>query len=851
MASVRTGALFVRVLGVALSLLVVAGGVPLGKPSSARAENPGIAPSVPLALATATSVVLQLDDRHSLAVRASVGMGAARQREREAFAGVQDVVTTYDLVSGGRVLGTLRLTVRRLPEGNVAVFSRLDAADKEVSVDLELRAGGDSCSLLKFDPEVRPEPQYGPHFGYDRVTNPVGIVEVRNGGSPTSAVLVSKAYEFRELVSTYSGGRASVVKELVEEREEMSLSGSGSPASISLDLSARESSCERFFVVSPRPLVDADLPARQLSLVRGKTWAWADHTGPYMKGPWSIEPFTREGYVRAQSTMRNPRMMRSACATGSLFLRDLTYSNLYSLWLIRGGDGLWRTEWTSTWVKNGTGIVAPFVDTRHNETIGMWILEFAGTMGASDSLVSALERATRPFAEYLVEKAKEDRVMRTATGYLLHDYYDDVTGRNHSHVSLNHALGEMNYLLELYARFFEPRYLSTALAVRNAVRDTGDAWIAPSGDLWYGIGADGSYFGMDYQTVTLYDLILGQELLEESVGEREPAFDRLIASKQAFLRASGGPDGIGQNGGSHFETAAMASRTAHPDGSDSVIIATARSWPDALGASSLAAALDAPLLLVARSSVPAVIREEITRLGATNAVIVGGDLAVSWAVEQRLEAVGLRLERLAGADRYATADAVARMTIDQLGEDFDGHALVVSGQNFPDAIAAAPLAAARGWPFFLARPDTGLSAETEAAMDGVAEVVVVGGVAAVSDETIGQLKDRFGNAQVERLSGEDRYATAARVATHAAEREGLAWDRVGIASGERFADALVGGVLQGKIGSVLLLTRQSRLVDPTRDVLSAHKSSIDAVSIFGDDLVVGPAVRAAIARVLE
>jgi peptidoglycan-N-acetylglucosamine deacetylase len=156
-----------------------------------------------------------------------------------------------------------------------------------------------------------------------------------------------------------------------------------------------------------------------------------------------------------------------------------------------------------------------------------------------------------------------------------------------------------------------------------------------------------------------------------------------------------------------------ASLEAYPDGADTVI-ATGRNWPDALGGTALAGVLDAPILL----SEPGLASRldqgtEIERLGATHAIILGGTGAVSDAVMAQIGTTGdiEYVERIAGTSRYQTADAVALRVIDELGAAYDGTAFVATGGNFPDALAAAPLAAAKGWPLFLAHPTGGLSTD--------------------------------------------------------------------------------------------------------------------------------------------
>ncbi len=311
-------------------------------------------------------------------------------------------------------------------------------------------------------------------------------------------------------------------------------------------------------------------------------------------------------------------------------------------------------------------------------------------------------------------------------------------------------------------------------------------------------------------------------------------------------------------GSNRYTTAVEASIRAYPTGLDpagarTVVIATGENWPDALGGSSLAGALDGPVLLVRAGSISTPVTDEIKRLKTTKAIILGGTAAVGADVEAALKTLlgNTNVERIAGSDRYKTADAVAKRVITLKGGAYDGKAFVATGGNFPDALAAAPLAAAKHWPLYLAHPTRGITAGTQAAMAGVTDVLVLGGTAVVSQPVEDYLKTTYGNAKVRRLAGANRYATAVEVATYGVQNAGLGWNRVGIATGENFPDALAGGVLQGKQGSVMLLTRSTALSTPTRDALVANKGVIDSVTFFGGANAVSDAVRTEVANALK
>src|SRR5580765_3917716 len=91
--------------------------------------------------------------------------------------------------------------------------------------------------------------------------------------------------------------------------------------------------------------------------------------------------------------------------------------------------------------------------------------------------------------------------------------------------------------------------------------------------------------------------------------------------------------------------------------------------------------------------------------------------------------------RLAGADRYATAAAVAHASFSP-GVPV---VYVVTGRSFPDALTAGPAAAERGGPVLLV--DDGIPSSTASELHRLApaSIVVVGGQGAVSDSVVDQL----------------------------------------------------------------------------------------------------------------
>lgn len=306
-------------------------------------------------------------------------------------------------------------------------------------------------------------------------------------------------------------------------------------------------------------------------------------------------------------------------------------------------------------------------------------------------------------------------------------------------------------------------------------------------------------------------------------------------------------------GSNRINTAIAASQEAFPAGAGTVVIATGYNWPDALGGAALAGAVDGPVLLTDSKTLPAEVSAEVTRLGASKAYILGGTSAVSSTVENSLKTLlgATNVVRLSGSNRYVTAAIVASQTVDILGPDFDGTAFVATGANFPDALGASPLAAAQGWPIYLVNPTTGADAALVTAMQsaGVDKILPLGGTAVISAAIENNLKAQLPCTST-RLSGANRYATALAVAEYGVTEAGMVWNRVAIATGQNFPDALAGGVLQGNSNSVMLLTQSTVLYPDIATTLAANKSKIWEVRFLGGTSAVSAAVRASVTNAL-
>ncbi|MDY0340173.1 MAG: cell wall-binding repeat-containing protein [Coriobacteriia bacterium] len=300
-----------------------------------------------------------------------------------------------------------------------------------------------------------------------------------------------------------------------------------------------------------------------------------------------------------------------------------------------------------------------------------------------------------------------------------------------------------------------------------------------------------------------------------------------------------------------IETAIAASRDGFGDGSDYVIIATARKFPDALGGSALAGVLSAPILLTEPAALPECVAVEIvSNLGASNAIILGGEAAVSSAVESRLqELLGEdNVERISGDSRYETAENVAARVIQEresLSEPpYEHTAFVATGRKFADAVAASSFTTWGTFPVYLVNEETGpVEFANTLSAAGVSRVSILGGEVAVPLAIETAIEDA-GILVIERFAGASRYETAALVAE--AFSRCPAWDgEVAITTGTKFPDALAGGAALGARCVPILLTPPTTLDPAVRAYLANRGPYIDHLDFLGGLTSVNVPTRAA------
>lgn len=268
-------------------------------------------------------------------------------------------------------------------------------------------------------------------------------------------------------------------------------------------------------------------------------------------------------------------------------------------------------------------------------------------------------------------------------------------------------------------------------------------------------------------------------------------------------------------GDDRYATAIEVSKNGWANGSEYAVLANGQNFPDALSAAPLAKKYNAPILLNPDSDLDSRVENELQRLGVKQIFIIGGPSVISDTIKNKLEGLNIKTTRLWGQNRYETSIKIA----EQL--NFNGQVVIVNGENFPDALSIAPIAAEKSMPIILTLPNTlPESAANYVKNNKITKTYIIGEKDVVSNSIANSFpnSERIWNSSYV-YNGSSRYDT--NIAVLNKFRNDLNLSNIYLASGENFPDALAGSALAAKNSSAIVLVN----------------GSLEAFTIHNDDIL--------------
>ncbi len=234
-----------------------------------------------------------------------------------------------------------------------------------------------------------------------------------------------------------------------------------------------------------------------------------------------------------------------------------------------------------------------------------------------------------------------------------------------------------------------------------------------------------------------------------------------------------------------------------------VLMATGTNFPDALAATYLAGEMKTSILLANPDSLPSATRAGLVAFHTTTVDLIGGPAAVDNSVVSDLTAMGITVKRIFNQDgctttcsRFDTMDSVDAMAGTTPGTSTGPNsnvglpvanqrtAILATGDNFPDALAAGPMAVGDHFPIILtAGTPATMSPQALAVIhqDQINHLIVVGGAAAINPS---QYKNLAGiTVDTDATQGANRSQTSELLALDEVANYGMSDTALNIANG--------------------------------------------------------------------
>ena len=284
---------------------------------------------------------------------------------------------------------------------------------------------------------------------------------------------------------------------------------------------------------------------------------------------------------------------------------------------------------------------------------------------------------------------------------------------------------------------------------------------------------------------------------------------------------------IGKN---RIETAVKISKDGW-NSAETVVLVNDGAIADALTATPLAFAKNAPILLTSKNGLSDQVKAEIKRLGAKNAILIGGNTVLPASIEKELKELGLKPDRIKGDTREETALAIAKR-LDAIS-DVSEIAVVNGTKGLADAVSVAAAAAERHMPILLANPKKGLSASEKFIKDeAIKASYLIGGTTVLPNKMVSSLPGK------KRLEGSNRNDTNAKVIeTFYKEKElkNVYVAKDGRGGDSQLIDALAVGVLAAKNASPVLIASKNLNAKQVNVINTKEVSNIVQVGGKGNE----------------
>ncbi|SEA76964.1 hypothetical protein SAMN05421743_10830 [Thalassobacillus cyri] len=455
------------------------------------------------------------------------------KKEESTYIKAENMTMIYNLKDKGEKLGELHLTKRTIDNGDVFLFTRLNNMTEkrlEGKLTLTLPQSIKQYDLKDFD---RMKNRAG------LTTYPSALIRFYNKQNEKGHLMISKNYLSAPMQKGYENGNVSKVRHLLSEDENIKIQRKKENIKLVIDFETTSNTIsEQWILLSNKKLFKEEKNINywiKKNNEHGRRInTWYTDKGPYSKMPKSVEPQTEDymAYGRKLLMFKEEEILLQYKKTKERYFYDLLINSLVNLEQFRGDNKYWPTEVTSTWLKRSYGIKAPFIDTRFNERIALYLRGVREEIGIDNQNKEVIN-----YADLLLKQQELNNVIKVKeNAFYIPDYFS-MKDNKITHTSLNHQLGGLQILLSAYVITGDKKYLNVARQIQNALDEQKDDWLTAEGDTWYKVMPDLQFGGEDYQMVTLRDLLNTIDYWRNAGQELSPIYEKFIRSKVNYLKS--------------------------------------------------------------------------------------------------------------------------------------------------------------------------------------------------------------------------------------------------------------------------------------------------------------------------
>lgn len=426
-----------------------------------------------------------------------------------------------------------RVTKRVLNNGDLFLFVEVENnLDQKITIELD-----GINEVVTFD-HLYKKPNYDNRYGENKLTGLNAYLDLDQGSA-----CVTKLYYFKEKEQVYGEKEKSYLLELIQEDNSINI------ASNKIDIKLKPNKDKVCFsiILSKSKLfnerenlneyMDYYYEGVYNNFVPASFFLRPD--GTYTKLPYSIEPFTKEGYGYSLHHSSRKDLVPFYEKTHERFFIDMISNAILQAYMYQQNENnVFFTPYTSTWLKKDTGITAPYIDTRLNETF----IHMLGDIAKYTEFNGKIE-PLKEYVDFLINKQEDGTMIyQKGEGVFFPDYFKDNLGKM-PHASLNHQLGTASLFYKAYIKYEETMYLEMFDRIIEFIEATKENWInKENGDLYYGLKmhkGELEYYGNDYVYVTLLDLLNTQNIIvtrrDNKIKAKNESLNYLIQAKIEYL----------------------------------------------------------------------------------------------------------------------------------------------------------------------------------------------------------------------------------------------------------------------------------------------------------------------------